>query len=134
MECADCGAPLSPKATRCRCGWTSQTKAQKFHPLGYPQCSWEASGDRCKYPGSMTSSTQSDDGTKWFCIGHYDCMDGALGASIVRQSMSYKHVSKDVREINIEAARFCREKALETVDQMREFCRVNMPKIGKKRL
>jgi hypothetical protein len=130
MECADCGAPLSPKATRCRCGWTSESKAQKSHPLGYPQCAWEGDGSRCKYPGSMSSS--GGEGAKYFCGSHFTCNDPSLGASIVRESMGYKHESRDIRQLNIEAARFCREKGLESVDQMRAFCKVTMPKIGRK--
>jgi hypothetical protein len=131
MNCPDCSTWLAKNATSCRCGWESAPKG-KFHPLGYPQCAWEADGMRCKFPGSMTSSTQADDSCKWFCSAHFNCLDPRAGGAVVQASQDYRHVPKDVRQLNVDAARFCRENGLNTVDEMRAFCLARMPKIGRK--
>jgi hypothetical protein len=86
---------------------------------------------RCRYPGTMTSSTQADPSTSWFCSAHFNCMDGRAGAAVVQASQGYKH-GQDFRQMNIDAARHCREQGLTTVDEMRAFCKVRIPKIGRK--
>jgi hypothetical protein len=78
----------------------------------------------------MSSGTNGDG--QFFCSAHFGCMDGRAGASIVQASRDYQHAAKDVRQLNIEAARFCRENGLKTVDEMRAFCLARMPKIGRK--
>jgi hypothetical protein len=119
MNCPECDSWVKGKT--CRCGWTS---APKGHPLGYPQCEWESAG-RCRYPGTLSS------GSKFFCHAHFNCSDAALGASIVQKSLEYRHLPRDMRPINIEAARYCRQHGLETIGQMRAFCKARIPKIGK---
>jgi hypothetical protein len=128
MNCPECDTWLSANKTSCRCGWEAAPKS-KSHPLGYPQCSWEAES-RCKYPGTLT--TQSGEGAKWFCSAHFDCHDPVLGASIVKRSLDYRHLAYDIRPLNQEAHRYCRQNGLDTVDQMRAFCKARIPKIGRK--
>jgi hypothetical protein len=132
MNCPECDTWLSANKTSCRCGWEAAPKG-KSHPLGYPQCSWESDGMRCRYPGSMTSSTQSDSDTKWFCSSHFGCIDPRGGASIVEASRDYKRLAYDIRPLNQEAHRYCRQNALDTVDQMRAFINDRMRRIGRKK-
>ena len=69
-------------------------------PLGYAQCEWEADGERCRYPGSISRHTNGHG--PWYCSAHDVCATGVLGAQIVEASRNYKHlpmVSRDARYV-----------------------------------
>jgi len=65
-------------------------------PLGYCQCDWEADGERCRYPGSISRHTNGHG--PWYCAAHDVCGTGAVGAQIVEASMSYQHATMAERD------------------------------------
>jgi hypothetical protein len=91
MKCPECSKQLPDIAIACRCGWTkpgSNYVGASF-PLGYQQCEWESSGERCTYPGSISTNTK--EGGPYYCRLHFGCRDGAYGAQIVEASRDYRH-------------------------------------------
>jgi len=118
-ECPECGEP-----------YLDHKKLKDERPLGYPQCEWQAGGERCRYPGSVSSN-----GKAWFCRGHYACSDPVTGAAIVEQSRAYKHVSpSDTTAATKKAAEFCFKNGLHTVDDMRAWVRKRVGSIGRGRV
>ena len=65
-------------------------KALHANDLGYQQCEWESAGERCRYPGSM--STNTHEGGPYFCREHFACKDPMWGATVVEASRDYRHV------------------------------------------
>ena len=65
----------------------------KQSPLGYSQCDWEADGQRCRYPGSM--STNLGCTGPWYCRLHYGERNPIFAAQIVQASMDYQHPTAD---------------------------------------
>lgn len=95
MNCPECKKNLPDVATACRCGWTKSSSPQSM-TLGYQQCEWQAWGEQCRFPGSMTTNTH--EGGPYFCRAHFACDDPAFGAQVVEQSRDYKHPTE--QEIN----------------------------------
>ena len=63
--CPECGKSLSPKATRCSCGWKErevQTPVVADH-----RCQYRVRDRRCPLPGT---SSQSIHGSTWYCCDH----------------------------------------------------------------
>lgn len=60
--------------------------------LGYIRCEWSAAGERCRFPGSISSSTRA--GGPWFCSAHFRCRDPITGADIVEESRHYRQPSE----------------------------------------
>lgn len=72
-------------------------------PLGYQQCEWE-SGERCKYPGSMSTNTHA--GGPYYCRLHFGCESAQLGAIIVEASRDYHHPTpEDIARTHAEGVR-----------------------------
>lgn len=90
--CANCGAPLGPKDTRCdKCG-THVTKAKTDREKGaaperdpdYGRCEWVAGDRRCRNWGSMSRSTNGSG--PWYCAGHFFERDPIIAAQLVDAS------------------------------------------------
>lgn len=87
MKCPDCDKTLREGAASCRCGWREKGKSVD-HPLGYSQCEWRANGERCRFPGTISSNTNGHG--PWYCAGHDGCRDPLMGAAIVDRSLGYR--------------------------------------------
>src|SRR5204862_8118984 len=48
-------------------------------------CSWHAGNERCRFPGSISSSNK---GGPWYCRGHANCSDPRVGGQIVDESIA----------------------------------------------
>lgn len=102
-QCASCGTRYSTSKSACpECGVYGEKSEAPVNTLGYPQCEWESSGERCRYPGSMSSNIG---GGSWYCRLHYDCKSSSEGAQFVAASRDYRHPTRDelVREATEEA-------------------------------
>lgn len=86
--CPDCGDDLRVNAKRCKCGWVALDAAPArqapHHEAHDMRCSWENSGDRCRYFGTCSSSVHG--GGPYYCRGHYGCSDPAFGQIITDES------------------------------------------------
>lgn len=67
---------------------STNVQAQSDH-----QCAWVASGERCRYPGSI--SAQTNGGGPWYCSLHFGCDSGIAGHDIVLASRSYRPLRPD---------------------------------------
>lgn len=97
------------------------------------QCAYEIGGERCRYPGTMSLSTLGEG--PWFCRWHFQCESPVMGEKVLQDSRSYRQLDvkgyrnpeadiaaqKAVADANRSAAKFCRERGLETRQQMLEF-------------
>lgn len=110
VKCSNCDEKFDPsKVDRCpECGTHYQPRQQRAtsapqpHPLGYPQCDWRSSGERCSYPGTMSTNQKGE--PPFFCSAHFDCSDPILGADIVERSRSYQHANQRDNRPEIPAA------------------------------
>lgn len=94
MKCPMCHAELTVGAPCPECGWAQEKKPKAaVFPLGYQQCEWLANGERCRYPGSMSTNTGS--GGPHYCREHFGCHDGAWGALVVEASRDYRRPTED---------------------------------------
>lgn len=92
IDCPECNEPVSPRATRCKCGWENPKFAKPETRPGQraldPRCTYRHHADRCCYPVGLYSQGQSDG----WCIFHRN-MDVERtqehGAEIVRDSLGH---------------------------------------------
>jgi hypothetical protein len=61
--------------------------------LGYRSCDWNANGERCRFPGTISPSTNGEN-AQWFCSQHFGCSDPVVGADVLHASMDYKHPTR----------------------------------------
>lgn len=99
------------------------------------QCCYESSGERCRYPGTMSLTTLGEG--PWFCRWHFGCESGLFGERIVIESRNYRPLdARGYRHPDVErvtasamheaqesAARYCRANGLRTRQQMLDFVR-----------
>lgn len=86
--CPECGAGLRTNARKCACGWAPKqiAKTGAGLDLNRHRCAWDASGQRCRYPGTSSFGTLGDG--PWYCSPHFRCSSGALGQAIVEESQA----------------------------------------------
>lgn len=92
--CAECGAAIGLKATKCKCGWVKTIAPVVGGALGstvgspdHFRCAWVSGTKQCRFPGSC-SRDQLGKGP-FYCFGHLKCFDngdGAEGERIVDDS------------------------------------------------
>lgn len=145
MRCPECGRDAG-RSKRCPCGWEASrprpreegevvvisdgTKhyvgVLRDETLGYIRCSWFAGGERCRFPGTMSTNVKG--GGPWFCSAHHRCSDPIAGADVVEASRGYHHPG--VHEADIahgeRAAARCRALGLRTVAEKRAWLRENV--------
>lgn len=138
LKCLNCAATYASKLGRCPdCGTHAPRTAgsgqsKESYALGYPQCDWQSDGKRCRYPGTLTSSTLAESSTLWFCFGHFECHNPVMGADIVQASQDYQHVpTGDRSNVQAAAAAFCEQHGLKTQAEMRTYIRSKLPTIAK---
>jgi len=132
-NCPSCKEPLDQDEKSCPCGWKAQrTRAQAGPVSAYPACSWTSNGVRCRYPGSMSTTTLAQPDSPWFCSAHFDCTDPVFGALVVEASRDYVHQRSNLPEVQAAAAAYCAEQGLETVAQMQAYSRNLVKSIGRK--
>jgi hypothetical protein len=92
-RCANCGTSFDYKLGRCpECathGSADEPARSASYAMGYKLCEWEASGERCRFPGTMSNATNGSG--PWFCQAHFFCHNGGDGARIVDASRTYRH-------------------------------------------
>lgn len=125
MECERCKTEIG-NATYCGCGWKrreekTQSNSQFDHSLGYERCAWRAQGEQCRYPG--TASLDMGAHARLYCSLHFMNNDAALGASIVKASMTYKHQTQQEkdREHQARADAYCAKLGLDTTEKKRAW-------------
>ena len=81
--CPECYERLSPDARQCACGWKEGSGAAKdpFHG----KCTWVDGGDRCRFPGSMSSAVRAGS-DKWLCAFHFFNNGGGVHAARIVQN------------------------------------------------
>ena len=84
--CPDCGIALSPRATYCGCGW-GKKRDVKSAPFD-PQCAYENSGLRCRFPGSIALGTLG--GGPWYCRIHIKDRGNLIGNQALDESQRWK--------------------------------------------
>jgi len=97
--------------------------------LGYRRCSWNADGEQCRYPGSLSNTVTRGN---WVCRLHYECRDAIQGAIIVAASLDYKHqgqAEKD-RHHQAQADETCKRLGLETIAQKRAWLKNHWPQMA----
>lgn len=97
-------------------------------PVSYPPCTWSTDGERCRFPGTMTSSAVGGPDTQWFCSLHFGLIDLERGAQFVRASRDYVHrpAGKTPEDLQLEAIDYCQAQGLLSVDDMRKFIRAKL--------
>jgi hypothetical protein len=118
-DCPKCHSELG-NATYCGCGWRRRSMREQFrerevnhHPLGYQQCEWESNGERCKFPGSMSTNTHS--GGPYFCRLHFACDDPAYGSQVVEGSRDFHRetTQEAIDRLTAEARKSLAERGLQ---------------------
>lgn len=99
--------------------------------LGYVQCEWTDGSNRCRFPGSRSSSTGNG---SWFCTAHFDCRDPLMGATIVQASMDYRHQTPEerYREHHGKAEAYALALGLKTTAERRAWFRRQVSRLAEK--
>lgn len=103
------------------------------------QCDWETEGQRCRFPGSVSHSVTG--GGPWYCAGHARSSDLRSAARIVRESMSWRSMSRDeadaMHAVQVEAwleerglARTNDETRSAYIARLRDFVRSTLAHLG----
>jgi hypothetical protein len=138
MECPECGTEIG-NASACGCGWRKiepkgPSRSGLVDPeLGYIRCEWTANGERCRYPGSLTTNTRA--GGPWYCGPHFRCKDPIAGLDILEASRDYvPETEEEIMEARrARALQWCKERGLNTVAEMRAYVRSVAQGIGRKK-
>lgn len=120
VSCANCREKFDPsKEDRCpECGTHYQLRSRTKQADG--QCAFNDYGARCERLGIL-SGTQQGDGP-WYCREH---------AWVVLHDNRNKSRAYKGPDIQAEAAKFCAERGLDTVEKMRTWVKANSGKMGK---
>ncbi|MGH7751152.1 MAG: hypothetical protein ACREQ5_41265 [Candidatus Dormibacteria bacterium] len=87
-ECPQCGNELRTSKTSCSaCGWAKGgERSQTASEWNRFRCHWQASGERCRYAGTVSNDIRG--GGPWYCWEHHVCDDMPAGAAIVSRSLA----------------------------------------------
>jgi hypothetical protein len=130
--CPKCHLALEGEGISCaECGWSERAEAARRKAAHDPQrfqCSWEADGLRCRYPGTISRRTH---GGPHYCRWHIDCDDPLHGAHLVHESQSYQAenpeadfqltVAHSLKQYGVE--RHAGESAADYTRRLEAFCR-----------
>jgi hypothetical protein len=130
-QCPSCEKWIPKDSKRCpECSThigVKRKSAPGSHPEHDTRCAWNINGDRCRYPGTISGSTNG--GGPWYCSEHFSVSDVRTGAALVGESVRYltqtreERAAADLARLNAEAAQYCADHGLDTVAKMREFAR-----------
>lgn len=133
--CPKCHAVLEGDGLSCaECGWTKRERSDFAQPRAADphrfDCSYEADGLRCRYPGNSSRRF----GGPWFCRWHVSCVDPGEGARLVHESQAYIAEDNEAAHNAAVAAGLKKygmerrpgESVAEHIERMREFCRNGM--------
>ena len=84
--CPSCGDEHPSTASYCGCGykWRGGKEEKRTFDSNNGQCAWESDGKRCTNAGTMAEGTLGSD--RWYCAGHYGCIDGRVGHQILLEA------------------------------------------------
>lgn len=108
------------------------------------QCAFEANGERCRYPGTMSTTTLGEG--PYFCRWHFQCESAVMGMAIIEDSRryrpldirGYRHQDADraaaasLAASQAGAEAYCAKHKLTTVPQMREHIRHLIETVGRR--
>jgi hypothetical protein len=132
VQCGNCKEWIPKEDRTCpNCGVHQHIKRRGRgggdHAEHDTRCAWNINGERCRYPGTTSASTNGNG--PWYCAGHFGLSNTHAGAEIVQASARHltrtpeERAAADLASLNEEAAQYCAERGLDTVAKMREFAR-----------
>lgn len=84
-DCPQCGTPVDGPICG-NCGSREKGgRAGSGHDRNANRCAWNANGERCRYPGTLSHSTLGQG--PWYCAGHSRCTEHGRGEQIIAASL-----------------------------------------------